>query len=80
MNKYRTKAIEVEARQWFKHGDHEAVKNFPGDKSTRCGWISTPEGRQFVCPGNWIIKDANGYSICNPENFHETYEKVDEGK
>lgn len=38
--KYRKKPVVIEATQWFKDGDHPAVKpHLDG-----CGWVSTLDG------------------------------------
>lgn len=39
------------------------------------GWIDNRNGGHIVCPGDWVITDANGeHSPCKPEVFQETYE------
>ncbi len=59
--------ITIKAQQWFKHGDHPAVRHFcrPDIKGEsicpNCdaqfhehGWIDLPERDQTVCPGDLI--------------------------
>ena len=54
---------------------------------TRCGksdlahgWISTLEGGQIVCPGDWIITGIKGeHYACKPDIFEATYEAVEHG-
>lgn len=43
------------------------------------GLIESPEGKQIVRPGDWIIKGVAGeFYPCKPEVFESTYEKVEE--
>ena len=74
--KFRKKPVVIEAKQWFKHGDHLKVVALPGPFSheggRRChgcgqdvdtgihGWIVTLEGGHIVCPGDWIIQGIKG--------------------
>ena len=74
--KFRKKPVVIEAKQWFKHGDHNAVDYYRNSKisgesdcvsSIPCqskmhdhGWIDTPEGGHNVCPGDWIITGIAG--------------------
>src|SRR5258707_435562 len=61
---------EVEASQWFKDGDHPAVKPIygAGDRidescghpSHEHGLLKTADGTLGVCPGHWIVTDSNG--------------------
>ena len=85
--KYRKKPIEVEATQWFKNGDHPEVtmsetSGFSSNCS-QCGRIISDHGwgdaldEPVICPGDWIITDANGeLSSCKPAIFEQTYEAV----
>jgi len=44
------------------------------------GWIDTTiiEGGHTVCPGDWIITDADGrHYPCKPDIFAQTYEPVE---
>lgn len=71
--------IVVEARQWFKHGDHPAVtprpKDHGADDST--GFIATREGNFVVQPGDWIVTGVEGehYPV-KPSVFNKTYERL----
>lgn len=58
----------VEAKQWFKPGDHPAVE--PGYDG--CGRL----GPYDVIPGDWIITDAPGSYRCEDEVFRKTYRPV----
>lgn len=74
---YVMKRIVVEARQWFKHGDHPAVtprpKDHGADDST--GFIATRDGHFVVQPGDWIVTGVEGkhYPV-KPSVFEKTYE------
>ena len=90
MKKYRKKPIIIEAKQWFKIGDHEKVKPFDEiskqywqecaechKSSKEHGIIKTLEGKHYVCPGDWIIKNIkNEFYPCKPDIFEKTYEEV----
>jgi len=90
--RYRKRPLEIDAVQWFVHGDREGkiVRYYrhplvEGDK--RCGycgeimhnhgWIDTLEGGHVVCPGDWIIRGIAGeYYPCKPDIFNKTNEKI----
>ncbi len=86
MKKYRKKPVIVEAKQWLKHGDHHKV--FAVEGEGRCFQCDQPllrlHGRVrgleklfAVCPGDWIVKNAEGeYYACKPSVFEKTYEEV----
>lgn len=71
MTAYRKKPVVIEATQWFKDGDHPAVKpHLDG-----YGWVSTLEGGHIVTPGDWIITGVQGeFYPCKPGIFEMTYE------
>ena len=86
--KYRKKPVVIEAKQWFKHGDHPAVHPFPFGWSVakaegypdyhpdNLGIIETLEGHHQVSPGDWIITGVKGeHYPCKPDIFEMTYEK-----
>jgi len=86
--KFRKKPVVIEAAQWFKNGDHPAVKpvytHGPNDEHwgptvpTGEGWISTLEGEMRVTPGDWIITGVKGeHYPCKPDIFDMTYERVE---
>ena len=83
--KFRKKPVVIEASQWFKDGDHPAVRLVysysPDDENLNpavlCGWIRTLEGDMRVMPGDWIITGVNGEVYpCKPDIFAKTYEPV----
>ena len=84
--KFCKKPVMIEAKQWFKHGDHPAVKkrmigDGVSDKwvESNTGWIDTLEGGHIVCPGDWIITGVkNEHYPCKPDIFEMTYEPVGE--
>lgn len=82
MKKYRKKPVIVEAKQWFKHGDHPDVKEASFEHFMRGipsdhGLIDTLEGVHIVTPGDWIITGVQGEKYpCKPDIFEETYEPV----
>lgn len=70
--KYRKKPVVIEATQWFKMGDHPAVKQ---GKVEGCKYIETLEGDHLVSPGDWIITGVKGeHYPCKPDIFEMTYE------
>lgn len=82
INKYRTRPVMVDAIE-YTGSNNEEINAFAG----KCaGWtalnhlmIQNEEGSNRAMPGSFIIKDIEGVcSICDPETFHATYEKVEE--
>lgn len=72
MKKYRKKPVVIEAKQFFKGGDHPKVVK-TGITLTGYG-IETLEGWFTVTPGDYIIKGVKGeYYPCKPDIFEETY-------
>lgn len=83
MGQYRKKSVVVEAVQWFKHGDHPAVKRRPEAYMQDCpgvcdiGEIETLEGPHLVRSGDWIITGVKGeHYPCKPDIFEATYDAV----
>ena len=92
MAKYRKKPVVIEAVQWFKLGDHPAVRAiadtddlyFTGmggatlvDRE-KYGVVGTLESpAHLVTPGDWIIRGVHGeHYPCKPDIFDATYEAV----
>ena len=70
--KYRKKPVVIEAAQWFKHGDHPAVKDMGAPV------VLTLEGPLHVTPGDWIITGVKGeHYPCKPDVFAATYEPAE---
>ena len=73
MAKYRKKPVVIEATQWFKEGDHPAVKTdflFGGKP-----YIDTLEGPHMVTAGDFIITGVKGeHYPCKPDIFWATYD------
>ncbi len=91
MGKHRKDAETVEAIQWFKQGDHEAVVqtttahlmcSLPCPScGTRIahGFLDIVKNGTIVCPGDWIITNGKGeHSLCKRDVFNETYELIKE--
>lgn len=83
MAKYRKKTTVVDAFQWLMDDVPEwitsAIRDDTIDFDTRGMIISTPEGEMLASPGDYIIKGVNGeLSLCKPDIFEQTYEKVKE--
>jgi hypothetical protein len=80
MAKYRKTAL-IEAVQWFKDGDHPAVKaTYEMINGNDLGVIETLEGKLTVVPGTWVAgPGAKGefWPIAD-EVFRATYERVDD--
>ena len=83
--KYRKKPEIVDAVQWFKMGDHEAVQQ-SNLNSDMCFFCKLPlkdhgyflNGREYICPGDWVITDSHGdNSVSDNETFQENYEAVE---
>ncbi len=88
MSKYRKKPIVIEAVQWFKNGDHPVVESSAGMGDRICetcghpsnahGWCPTPEFKEIVCVGDWIITGIKGeFYPCKNEIFVATYDAVE---
>ncbi len=85
--KFRKKPVVIEATQWFKYGDHPAVRLVPRQTRGEQGaWhdlapqpsVVTLEGLLEVTPGDWIITGVNGeHYPCKPDIFEATYERVE---
>jgi len=79
-------AVEVEAVQWWKAGDHPAVfipvwSHQGGCYCPLCGKplddIHGALGWRQVCPGDWIVTDSTGRNErVRPDIFETTYEPV----
>lgn len=78
--KFRKKPVVIEATQWFKEGDHPAVRIMPADQGAAPQpFIHTLEGPLLVAPGDWIITGVLGeHYPCKPDIFELTYEPVQE--
>jgi hypothetical protein len=73
--KYRKKPVVVEATQWFKDGDHPAVRT---STHTSRALIDTLEGVHIVTPGDYIITGVKGeHYPCKPDIFELTYEAAE---
>lgn len=79
--KFRKKPVVIDAVQWFKDGDHPAVKIHQSGgqlQVTGQAYIETLEGPLLVTPGDWIITGVKGeHYPCKPDIFDATYEAVD---
>lgn len=61
--------------------------NIPGESlCSKCGkpfhdhgYIDTPDAGHQVCPGDWVITEADGKRyLCKPDIFTTTYEVIEE--
>lgn len=79
VSSYRKKPVVIQATQWFKMGDHAAVRMI-GDtrreaRQSPSPAIETLEGPHYVTPGDWIITGIKGeFYPCKPDIFAATYE------
>ena len=76
--KFKTEGLVV---RYFRHpdisGESECLKC--GHTMHVHGWVGTLESCHCVCPGDFIIKDANGeFYPCKPDIFNMTYEIIGE--
>lgn len=75
--KYRKTAL-IEAVQWWKMGDHPAVRMSVGDITKTVAFIETLEGGHIVTPGDWIATGVQGeHWPIKPAIFAATYEPVE---
>lgn len=85
MAKFVKRPIPIDAKQWFKDGDHPAVSPIPDKYSDfipvqggATGYIETLEGGHFVTAGDWIITGIHGeHYPCKPDIFEKTYEALE---
>ena len=79
MPRYRKKPVIIEAVQFWKHGDHPAVREC--DSSPTWFGIHTLKHTSLqheVTPGDWIITGVQGEVYpCKPDIFAATYEAVE---
>ena len=77
--RYRKKPVVIDAVQWFRMGDHDAV--YEDDRSPTGYAIRTRENTVIaheVTPGDWIITGIKGEVYpCKPDVFVATYEPAD---
>lgn len=73
---FRKKPVVIQAKQWFKDGDHPAVTmRCDGDRFVP--WCPTLEDGHVVTPGDWIITGVKGeHYPCKPDIFEMTYESA----
>jgi hypothetical protein len=78
MSKFRGKPVEIEATQWFKEGDHEAVALYYF-ASGPAQAVTGAQGKSRVDSGDWIIREpsGNGFYPCKPSVFALKYEPVE---
>lgn len=73
---YRKKPVEIEAVQWFQHGDHPEVRRLGlwhtlaiglalgaeslGYTPGQCGKLTTESGDVLIVPGDYILKGVKG--------------------
>lgn len=91
MAKYRKRPVVIEAERWWYREDEDndgAYDNLHGGIEDRacphCGGgphlrMTTLEGAQAACSGDWIITGDKGEVYpCKPDIFEATYEPVGE--
>ena len=67
--------------RYFRHPDHpsHAIHEDCGHVWHFHGWIDTGRYGHVVCPGSWIVKDAEGeFYPVKPSVFTATYEPISE--
>jgi len=67
---YTSLSIEVEAVQWWKHGDHVAVDRIPApiaqdcgaalEQAAMCGLLKDDNGTTVVQPGDFVVAEPDG--------------------
>lgn len=90
MAKYQTKPTIVDAVQWFKHGDHPAVKTSVSGKEPAgaimvegqaAGWIDDANtiGGKIVRSGDWVITSQLGDTyVMHAIDFEGMFDPVTE--
>lgn len=79
-------AFRVDAVRWHKDGDHpdvrkiygagDMVDDLCGHPSHAHGFLKTPDGTVGVCPGDWIVRKANGELWrLRPAEFESAYQQ-----
>jgi len=87
MPRYRKKPVEVEAEQFFRHGDkipngaeYISLHEFTGRPDCvgiMVFAVKTLNGWVRINNGDWIITGVNGEKYpCDPAVFKATYEEV----
>lgn len=82
MNKYRKKAVEITAVQWFPNSEY----SHPGiycDHEGDGPYVVTIHGeRAHLAPGDWILPEPDGkhFYPCKPDIFEATYEPIEEAQ
>lgn len=77
MAKYRKKPVIVEAVQWTRENEKEALSLLGETEHYGCLYIKTLEGTMFVSENDYIIRGINGECYpCKPDIFEKTYERV----
>lgn len=84
--KFRKKPVEIEAIQYQREDNINAIQDFLGDANGREFiynsndneyYIVTLEGKMKLSKGDWIIKGVKGeFYPCKPDIFEATYEKI----
>ena len=93
MENYIPKYRIIEATQWNKKGDHEAVRDsIEFDNVNKiCEICSSPKDvhgsirihsvSKVVCPGDYIVKKLdNTYEVLKPYEFNYLYKKTSDSK
>lgn len=72
---FQAKTTTISAVQWFKPGDHAAVRIDPASGNVG---VHGAQGYAKVNPGDWIITEprGDGYYPCNPEVFAAKYDPI----
>ena len=84
--RFRRRATEVQAQQWFPgvtvKGVVEMLHGTAGGKSLSAGYgyLDVDEWVIKVMPGDWVVWDEdNGLQCYGPEEFRKRFEPVLEG-
>jgi len=75
MAKFKNKPVIIDAVQWTRENEKEALNLLGGTKYYGCLYIETLEGAMFVSENDYIIRGVNGDCYpCKPDIFKQTYE------
>lgn len=65
---------EVEAFQWFTHGDHKKVRQQRDRPDSLQGIILTKDGPKLINPSEFVVKvGSNDYKVLPEVEFHKKY-------
>lgn len=82
MPRFRKKAVDVEAVQWFPDRVVEGVRhvNPIGNMVLECWYVVNANGyHSYLHPGDWVITEQDGihHYVCDDSVFKKSYEPIE---